>query len=121
MTSAEQMESLAAAMEDLLRGLQALGELACRDAHGAAIEQAVLRCESAFSRMEERVRGLDPAMLHREDGGLRIGHLVRELSCGYAACLESLAAASNRVAIQIGAIQRRRSASREYQKIAGLG
>ncbi|MBC7360557.1 MAG: hypothetical protein H5U10_18665 [Desulfacinum sp.] len=121
MTSPEQLESLASAMEDLRRELQALRELADPDADAAAMDQAVLRCETAFSRMAELAGRLDPALFQQGDAGCRIRHLLDELSGTYAACLQRLAAASSQVALRLAEMHKRRSASKEYEKIAGLG
>ncbi|MEJ5365226.1 MAG: hypothetical protein WHS86_09005 [Desulfosoma sp.] len=122
MSPPEQVESLASALEDLLGGLLALWELAGPDADAAAMDQAVQRCETAFSRMADLAACLDPALYHQGDGGgRRIRHLVEELSESYAACLQRLAEASSQVAIRLAEIHKRRSASKEYEKIAGLG
>ena len=119
MASNEQLKSLALEVAELRRGLQALQELADRDADARSIDQVVLRCEGAFSRLAGVFATLDlPNLPHGEIETAR--RLFKDLTESYAACLEKLAEASGRVATKLAGTQRKKSASRQYQKIAGL-
>ncbi|MBC7358519.1 MAG: hypothetical protein H5U10_08300 [Desulfacinum sp.] len=121
MTSAEQMESLVLAAEELRSDLQDLRDLACRNADAAAIHRATLRCKDAFSRLVDLASSLESEGPHRQVVNQELRGLLADLLDGYSACQEELARASGRIRTLLAGVRKTKSASKQYQKIAALG
>lgn len=118
--SAAPLQSVLEAMEELHRGVQDLQDLAGRDGEAAAIDLAVRRCERYFSEMTTLARSLDPASL-RQGEREQLREIFNNLTSGYTACVEELAAAAERVTTQLADLRKKQSAVTQYGKIAGLG
>ncbi|SMC22433.1 hypothetical protein SAMN02746041_01447 [Desulfacinum hydrothermale DSM 13146] len=120
MTSVDPLESLAGVIQELRRAVQTLQDGAEQDAEAWEMDRALRHCREAFSRLEDAVRAMDPAIARQAENRRRVWRLLEDLQGGYAACVAQCQAASRRVAGRMAVVRQGKSASAQYQKVARL-
>lgn len=114
--------SVIALMEKLCRHIEALHNAVLQNAEAEVIDQLMSRCGETFALLREE--GIFWASARNDHDRMHTAHFQDHLANlleNYQACLRVLSAASAHTAQKIAHLQKTRSASQEYQKIAHLG